>query len=436
MFIDTKKSRLRNVAARGAVWLTVGYGLSQAFRLLSNLVLARFLTPEDFGVMAIVSVIMMALNMFSDIGLGPSIIKSQRANDITFLNTAWSIQVIRGFVLFCICLIISYPTSVFYDKPDLIYLIAVMGFTAMISGFNSTGIYTSYKDIRLSKLIIIELVSQLCAIVTMIGIAIFHATVWVFVFGAIISAAVKMLLSQKYLSEEINNFAWEKESLNDLVGFGKWIFFSTVLAFFINSSGSMILGKLVTFNELGLFSIGATLAKSTEKIYSQLSNKLLLPIYAKIKDQPINEIRIKVFKIKLVLLLVFLPMILLLLIFGQNLIQLLFDERYHDSGWIFQVFLVGFLPILISGIGPFYLTLGKSKLYMMLTVIKFIVFVSSMSLGWNLLGSDGVIIGMATYSLFYYFVDIYVQYKHDIWIWKIDFPAIIISVPCVYLAFT
>src|SRR5688572_30143338 len=89
---------LRSQAIRGSIWTFAGYGASQVIRLASNLILARLLFPDVFGLMALVNVFIGGLAMFSDIGIGPAIIQNKRGNERTFLNTAWTIQIGRGLM--------------------------------------------------------------------------------------------------------------------------------------------------------------------------------------------------------------------------------------------------------------------------------------------------------------------------------------------------
>ena len=91
-----KSSEAKSKLLNGSLWTFFGYGSSQIIRLGSNLVLARLLFPEAFGIMSLVTVVMQGLTMISDLGVGPSIIHSKRGDDPNFLNTAWTIQVIRG----------------------------------------------------------------------------------------------------------------------------------------------------------------------------------------------------------------------------------------------------------------------------------------------------------------------------------------------------
>ena len=91
------KDSLRDRAMRGTVWTAVGYGAAQLLRFGSNLALTYLLFPEAFAAMVIVNTFIMGLHLFSDVGIIPAIVQNKRGDEPDFLNTAWSIQIARGF---------------------------------------------------------------------------------------------------------------------------------------------------------------------------------------------------------------------------------------------------------------------------------------------------------------------------------------------------
>ena len=101
------KALKQRVVSSGS-WVISGHVISQSLRFGGNLILTRLLVPEMFGVMAIVTIVMGGLVMFSDIGLLQNIVQSKRGEELDYLNTAWTIQIIRGFFIFFIALVISY----------------------------------------------------------------------------------------------------------------------------------------------------------------------------------------------------------------------------------------------------------------------------------------------------------------------------------------
>ena len=133
-----EKGAMKGLLARGSLWVGIGYGGSQLIRLGGNLVLWRLLYPKAFGIMAIINALMAGLAMFSDIGIGPSIIQNERGADPIYLNTAWTIQAVRGFILAFVAAVAAVPISKFYGEPLLASMLPVVGLGALIAGFNST----------------------------------------------------------------------------------------------------------------------------------------------------------------------------------------------------------------------------------------------------------------------------------------------------------
>ena len=104
---------------RGSALTFLGFGGSQGLRLASNLILTRLLFPEAFGLMAIIALFLTGLQMISDVGLVTCIVRSKRGNDPAFLNTTWTIQIIRGMLLCVACILMAGPVARFYEEPIL-----------------------------------------------------------------------------------------------------------------------------------------------------------------------------------------------------------------------------------------------------------------------------------------------------------------------------
>jgi O-antigen/teichoic acid export membrane protein len=140
--MSADRTSLRRLVLRGSGLIIGSHGGGQLIRLARSLILTRLLFPEAFGVMSLVWVVMFGLGMLSDLGVGPAIIRDKRGEDPDFLNTAWTLQVIRGVVLLGIACLIAYPMATFYNEPDLAQLIPAAGLFALIAGFNSTAFHT------------------------------------------------------------------------------------------------------------------------------------------------------------------------------------------------------------------------------------------------------------------------------------------------------
>lgn len=405
---------------QGAAWSVAGFGAAQVLRFASSLILTRMLAPEHFGLMALVNVLLIGVAMFSDVGIGPNVVQSQRGSDRTFLDTAWTLQVLRGVVVWLLCVAAAWPFAAFYHDDRLVPLVAVSGFASLISGLNSTKILTAYRDIEIGRVTVLELGAQVLTVVFTVAYALVWPTVWALVFASLFSAGVKLLASHWWLRGPNNSFCLDRTSVGELIRFGRWIFLSTIIAFTANSAASLILGKFLPVAQVGIFSIAVTLANIVGQAYEQVSSKVLFPLYAKLKNEPAGELRARVRKVRLGVSAVFVPPLVIMTVFGQQIIELLLDPRYRSGGWILQLFSAFAIPSIVAASGPFYLAMGNSLLQMVQSAAKLAMYLLCAWIGWHLGGTDGIIVGMAGHTVLVYLLDLVIQRRYGILMLPLD----------------
>ena len=303
--MELQETRKRALA--GSAWTLFGYGGAQAIRLGSNLVLARLISPEAFGVMALVNVFIQGLHMFSDIGIGPSIIQNRRGDDPVFLDTAWTIQAVRGILLWFGFCLLAWPISKFYgDDPhtahELLWAMPVIGFSTVISGFNSTSVFSLNRKLQLGAVTLMEMVPQIISVIAMLLWAWIEPSVWALVGGSIVYSIVRLPMSHLLNRPLINKFCWEPEALIELRRFGKWIFLGTIVAFLAANLDRIILGKLLTLSELGVYSMALTFTRFGTEISTRLSSTVLFPALSRSQDDPVTLVGQSINARKLILL--------------------------------------------------------------------------------------------------------------------------------------
>lgn len=417
-------SELKARVIRGSTLTVAGYSISQGTRLVSNLILTRILFPEAFGLMAIIQVFMQGLAMFSDMGIGPSIIQDKRGNELNFLNTAWTIQVMRGFLLFIICGVMAYPLGEIYNSPSLSYLLPVAGLSAVIAGFNPTKLVTANRNLALGWNTVVEITSQILSVFLLIGLALWLRSVWALVIGGVLTSVLKLILIHQLVPGPRNRFAWDGKSLTSIVNFGKWIFFASVVGFFVQQGDKLVLAAFMTNAELGIYSIAFILASAAWALNSKLNQLIFFPIYAELQDLNPSQLRPKINKARIAICSLLLPPLTLLAIFGDQLVMILYDQRYWDAGWMVQVLSFGYAISVGTTIGPFHLGQGKSKLFMAMITTKAIILAVSMYVGGSLFGVTGVVLGVASSHFIFYLVSIGIYKYFGLWLWRLDIAVL------------
>jgi O-antigen/teichoic acid export membrane protein len=261
-----RHSSLKQRALHALKWSFLGYGISQAIRLGTNLVMTRLLVPDMFGVMAIAGMITIILGMLSDIGLRQSIVQNRRGEEPAFLDTAWVVQIMRGAGLWVVAILVSIalylanragmvPAQSVYASPLLPLVIAVSSLSAFISGFQSTKMATAQRSFDQKRINVIALVSQCAGLLVMIPFGALSPSVWVLVAGGLMVSLTTTVLSHTWMEGQPNHFRLEKKALRELIEFGKWVFASSALFILVNSGDRLLLGAFVDADVLGLYSI-------------------------------------------------------------------------------------------------------------------------------------------------------------------------------------
>lgn len=310
--------------------------------------MTRLLVPEMFGVMALVSVFMMGVAMFSDVGLQHNIVQSKKGDDQEYLNTAWSVQIIRGCVICSIALFISFtllkaqqlsyfpPDSVYAD-PLLPYVLAAMSLTSLLSGFNSVNLFVLNRKLRVNKVILIEVFSQFIGLVVMIFVAWFWREIWVLVLAGIISSFVKMLLSHHRALGARCRFKIHITHLKDIIHFGKWVFIGSMMGFLLSQGDRLFLGTWLTSEMMGIYSIAFFMANAARDVMKKLAGSVFYPMLSEVFRENPEKIKSVYYKLRSKVDLLSMSIAGVLASTGSNFIEFLYDERYRASGWMFEL---------------------------------------------------------------------------------------------------
>jgi len=389
-------------AVRGSAWTVGGYAAGQLVRFGGNLILTRLLFPAVFGQMALINVFMQGLQMFSDVGTGPAIVQSRRGDDPAFLDTAWTIQCIRGTLLWLGSWAIAVPAAAFFGQPLLAWLIPAAGFSALLGGLEATSMHTLQRHLRLERLTVVDLVCQVVGIAVAVAGALLdrhlygadHAgAAWVFVGANLVAAVVRVALSHLALPGIRHRFRLEKAALSELLSFGRWVFVSTMLTFLAGQADRLVFGKLIPLDLFGVYGIAATLAMLPTLAVLKLGSSVAFPAYSRLAAQ--GGLGPVLGRVRLPLLLGGGAIVSGLFACGPGLIHLLYDDRYAEAGWILQFLAASaWFQILEATCGAALLAMGRVPWMAAGSAAKLAALVLLIPLGFHLDGFRGALLGL------------------------------------------
>ena len=430
-----KSPTLRQRVLQSGSWTLAGYGVNQALRLGGSLILTRLLFPEAFGMMAIIQAVMYGVHMLTDVGIGPSIIQKDRGNDPAFLNTAWTAQIVLGFLAWGGLCALAWPMGKLYGEPLLVGMLPVVGFGAILGGFNSTKLHTAQRNLEAARVTQIEIGSYALGLICTVYLAWLMQSVWALVWGGLIAASLKMIASHIALHGIKNQFAWDRDAISHLRGFGRWILLSSALTFLSVEGARLLIGALLDMRQLALFTLASTMSLIFWQAMQQVAGRVFFPAYSEVhRSNPKNLLTV-LYKARLTLILPSWGLAVIFIYFGSTIMGTLYDERYHGSGAMLELLAAGSLVGCVwgsyAGVLP---ALGKVATMTMLTAIQVICQLGGMLAGYHYWGGIGIVMGIAAANWIMYGVQAYVMYRNGLLQLKLDLMFLGASVLIIVLA--
>ena len=412
---DIRHQRLEKQAVKGTVYI-VGYcGISLSLRMVSSVVLTRLFSPEYFGLMTLLTTVLVGLSLFSHIGLTDSVIQSPRGDEPVFLDTAWTLQVLRGIGLWVLTILLAWPVARFYHEPRMIALFPVLGFGSVIAGLASTSLLHLARHLGVGKTSMLELVGQVVQFIVTLIWALFDPSLWALVGGRIASELARTVMSFFIISDLRPRFVLDKRSVHSLLHFGKWILIGTALTFLATQSDRLILGKLISIEALGVYGIAFALSDVPRQIIAMFCSRVGYPFVARFAQQPRHEYRRIFVKYRLPVLAVGGLGLVLVVCTGDQLVLHLYDHRYRAAAWMVGVLAVGLWhTILYSTLSPAILALSKAHYNAVANLVYCISLFTLIPLGFHYYGILGAVVAVAAGDLPVYFVVLYQAYRERV----------------------
>lgn len=395
---------------QAAGWSIAGYVLGYGLRLLSSLIMTRLLVPEMFGVMAVATVVQVVTSMLCDVGLRQAVIQNRRGDQQLFLDTAWTLQIIRGGIIWAICCAcaaaIVWLVAAGYFAPDSVYaaadlpaIIAIISFSSVILGFQSTKSMTSDRHFNQRQLAVVELVSQAAGLVVAVVCGYLTRSIWSFVLSALVASVVNVALTHWYLPGPQNRLRYDWSIVIELINFGRWIVVSSLFTVLAANGDRLMLAGWTDPTQLGLYVLAFNLVLMIEGAGGKLFWSVATAAFSKIALERPEAIRRVYYRSRLTFDLVFVGCAGLIFGGGQAIVDLLYDERYAQAGSILQVLSFGLLLSRFGLASALFLALGRPQYLGLLAGVKTLALFVAIPLANHFFGFQGALWAIALHGV-------------------------------------
>ena len=397
---------LRSRILKAGTWIVGGQFIGQLIRLGSNVVMTRLLFPDAFGLMSVVNTLITALGLFSDIGIVRSIVQSHRGEDPAMLNTAWTIQVIRGQFLALGCVVAAFGFAVsahfgfakagtVYADPRLPWIVGVFAIVPVISAFDSIRNAVARRTMQIHTLIKMDLVTQLVTALVMVAVGWATRSIWALMAGAVSTALVRCVMGHVFLKGHRESFQLERAALKELMSHGKWIFMSSILTFLVINGDRIFLGGIIDARQFGLYVIALLIVAVPQTLASNLCNSIVYPAMSEVFRERPHELSRVLTRFQWGYDAIVTLLFAVLIAAGPALVDVVYDSRYHEAGWMMSILACGMVGMRFQVVEQCYQAVGKPQFMTLANLVRLIALVTGVFVGRHVAGMHGILVGIA-----------------------------------------
>ena len=421
-------------------WTFGGYALSQVIRLFSGVITSRLLEPEVFGLMSLVIVVMMGIGLLTDLGLMQSVIRSNHTHNEDYMNTIWTLQVIKGLLIWLLSILFSIglyllltnhllPVNTAYSNPLLPILIPVLTFSLVISGFEPTWTMLATKRMEQALLTKIELASQVGSMLVTIAWAYYHRTIWAIIVGWLAGVIVKSFLTYYFRPKPHNKWHLDEKFTVEILHFGKWILLSTLIGFYAVNGDRIMLGGLIDERQLGFYSIAYMFYNLMTVVYEKFTSGVVYSALSEAYHTSHEKLKSTYYKFRLYSDAAILFIAGGLFSAGHLIIDIIYDDRYTSAGPILQMLAIGLVALRYKLSDQCFTVINKPFMMTVSTLVRALFLMIALPLAYKYSGLNAAIWAIVFTNFSSIPFVLYFKYKTDL----LDIKKEIILLPLFFI---
>lgn len=401
---------LKQKAVSGMVWTSIQKFGGMGISFISGIILARLLTPYDYGCIGMLTIFMVLAGTFIDGGFGSALIQKKSPTQIDY-STVFFWNMGMSALMYGVLFVSAPAIARFYDIPLLSSVLRVQGIVLFINAFNIIQSNQLRKKLNFKAVSIVTLTTSIISLGITVWMAYSGFGVWSLVTQNLITAAIPTIVFWFYVKwRPIGVFSWQ--SFKELFGFGFYMLLTNLLNTFGGQIQGVLIGKKYNPVTMGYYSKALSTEMLASQSISSVISSVTYPLYAEVQDDKetlINILRRLTMSISYITF----PLMFILILTAKPIFVLLYSDRWLESVPYFQVLCVaGLVSCLISINTQTIAAIGKSKVMFIWTVIKRTIGIAFVVIGLFTFGMKGLLIGAVLNTWFSYFVNIWLVSKY------------------------
>lgn len=274
---------IRQRAVKSGIWVSATKLSLRMSQVLMLIVLARLLSPRDFGLMGVALLTLSATRQFTKIGLNAALIQQKEKNVNEYLDTTWSLETGRALLIFGVLFISAPYIAGFFDEPNSTNLIRVLGVAPIFYGLRNPGVVYFEKNLSYHKEFVLESTGAVVQFVVAVSYALWSPTVWALVFGSIARPATRCVLS--YVLHDYRPWpSFDFEVARELIDYGKWITGSSIVMYIYSQGDDAFVGWFLSATALGFYQYAYRITDKPPSDVSGVISKITFPMFSELQN--------------------------------------------------------------------------------------------------------------------------------------------------------
>jgi len=335
----TKTTQTKS-SIKGFIWMFFGNAFDNISQFVIIAVLARLLTPEDFGVIGIILLFVNFSNIFNQMGIGAAIVQMKHITK-DHISLSYTLSILFGIIIGIVFYVLAPYVGQFFNLDSLEGPIRFFSFFFPLKSFNSVSLSILQRELKFSAIVKSHSIAYLLGYgLTAIVLALLGFGLWSLIYGQLAILIVQTIILLVYTKPSFSIFN-SKKTYNDLLFFGSGYTLDTNFNFFAENSDNIIVGKFLGATSLGIYSRAFQFLSLPASFFGKIYDNVLYPILSSKQDDTEKLSYFYIFSISFCLLVLF-PVSLMLLLNAELLVRILLGEQWLDVIAPFQILIIGF----------------------------------------------------------------------------------------------
>jgi len=368
IFTFDSSESLSKKTAKGSLWLLIFRISDQIFRLVKTIILARLLVPSDFGLFGVTLLAVSLVDTFSQSGFLQALV--HKKDDIRpYLDTSFIVQLFRGAAIALMLFIFAPFIASFFGAKEVTAILRVISIGIFIQSLNNIAVIYFSKELEFQKYFVFQISGTLADLFVSVLFAVIFRNVWALVFGFLAGTTLRCVVSYMVYFY-VPRFRFDFEKAKELFGYGKWVFGSNIVGFFVTQIDSFFVAKLSGVTSLGFYQMAY-------KIPSILGLEILagatFPAYSKIQDdtQRLRDAYLKIIKLFSFILM---PVAGGIFVVAADFVKLVLGAEWLPAVWPMRLLTLATLAWTIAVVSDYmFLAIGKPNIQVRWTSVKLLI---------------------------------------------------------------